>query len=172
MEPEVVVYLASADRYPNVLNLVITNIGKGPARHLRLQHDGTPEEFQRHKVRIENVKLFEGWSVLPQGERLEFLFGVAPDLLKAPALRPLTFTVEYEDLNGRARRSSQLVNVSSFKGWITVGHPPEHEMAEALKKIESAVSAWSSGFKRLKVETITTAELEARDQKMLGEWEQ
>jgi hypothetical protein len=163
-DPEVVVYLVSAARYLHVINMVIANVGKGPARNLRMTHDGSAEELTSRRVRIQNMKLFEGWSILPQGERLEFLFGSAFDLLKEPPLRPLTFTVLYEDINRRKSEATFKIDVGAFAGMRAVGSPAEHEIAEALKKIADTMSGWSSG--RLKVEMISTAEQEQRDREL------
>jgi hypothetical protein len=164
-DPDVMLYLIGADRYPTLINMVLANVGKGPARNIRVSHDATQAELAEHNVAIRNLKLFEGWGLLPQGERVEFFFGSGPDLLKEPSLRALRFTVHYQDIRGCERNAEFRIDASEFEGMATVGHPAEHESAEALKKIADAVESWS-GSRRLKVETITTREVQ-REQR---EW--
>ena len=105
-------------------------------------------------------------AVLPQGERLSTLFAQGFELFKDTPLKPFTVAVRH-----RASKKEELfhLDISDFKGLVTVGVPADHEMAEALKRMERTLDGWSSGFKRLKVESITTAEEQERTRKMYDE---
>lgn len=165
-EPELVAYLFPAKRYPSVINFVIANVGQGPARHIRVSLDADLDDFAKHDVGLHRAKILEGMNILPQGEKLEMLLGPRPDLLKEPRLKPFGVRLDYEDLSGNSKCARFELDVQQFRGLTTVNNRPEHEMAEALKKIAKHMEHWSSGFKRLKVETITHAE----EQKQREEW--
>ncbi len=102
--------------------------------------------------------------------KIEAFFGAGHELFKEPRLQPFTVIVEYEDiLSGRRRRGTYSLDVSQFDGLITLGAPAEHDVAEALKKIEGYVRHFTTGSNRLKVETITAAE--AREEAEKGRQE-
>lgn len=166
-EPHIVVFLYPTERFPTIANIVVANVGKGPARNIKITHDATETDFVRCGVHSRSLSLFEGWRVLPQGERLSLFFGEWPKLLSDPKLPPFNVQVSYESADGRILKTSYRLNVAEFDGIITIGSPPDHEMAEALKKISDQLKNWASGFSRLKVETITTREKQRLDQENL-----
>ena len=61
------------------------------------------------------------------------------------------------------------MDVSQFKGLIILGVPTDHEVAEALKKIEKHFSHFASGSTRFKVETITAEKAQEKKTKQLAE---
>jgi hypothetical protein len=91
------------------------------------------------------------------------LFGNCLDLFDGEE-PPLDFTihVRFQNSSGRSKSTTYRASISDFRG-VARGHSPEHETAEALKQIAKSIDAWG-GFDRLKVETVTSAEV-AREQK-------
>ena len=161
-EPEVVAYLLIDQRYKNVLNLVVANIGQGPARNVRFHFEADAADFSAHDVQLAATGDRPAIGLLPQGERISAFFGTGPDLFKPPQLRPFKIRVEFEDLRGRRRSAKFDLDIAEFHGLVTLGSTAEHEMAEALKTIAETVRGWS-GIRRLKVETITTEEVARRE---------
>lgn len=168
-EPELVAYLLPDRRHKTIVNFEIANIGQGAAREIQFRFIADAEDFVRHEVRLAAEDKARRIAVLPQGERLSTLFAQGFELFKDTPLKPFTVAVRH-----RASKKEELfhLDVSDFKGLITVGVPADHEMAEALKKMERTLDNWSSGFKRLKVESISTAEEEERRRKMYEEMRQ
>jgi hypothetical protein len=99
-------------------------------------------------------------TVLPQNERFVRFFGMGPNLISPEWLRPFRVTVQYKNLQGLPRSSTALLDVRQFEGMVTLGRPPEFEVADALKKIAENTDRWSGRARRLKVEVITTREVE------------
>jgi hypothetical protein len=165
-EPELVAYLLPDKRHKTIVNFEIANIGQGAARDIRFRFIAEPEDFARHEVRLAAESTARRIAVLPQGERLSTLFAQGFELFKDAPLKPFTVAVRH-----RASKKEELfhLDVADFKGLVTVGVPAEHEMAEALKKMERTLDSWSSGFKRLKIESTTAAEEEERRRKMYYE---
>lgn len=162
MEPKVVAYLTTHPQYATMVNFVLANIGQGAARNVRFRFDAEPQDFASHNVQIDNTVEREAISLLPQGEKIEAFFGAGPDLYKEPRLRPFKVVIDYEDMTGKRRSGTHVLDVSEFDGLITLGEPAERAIADALKKIEGHIRPFATGFRRLKVETITAAD--ARDE--------
>src|SRR5689334_4751578 len=73
-EPEVVAYLLPDQRHINILNLVVANVGRGPARNVELEFIGDFTELQKLGAsRLTKSKLpVLPW--LPQDERFVQIF--------------------------------------------------------------------------------------------------
>ena len=85
---------------------------------------------------------------------------------------PFHIEVSYTNLRGvKSPSRRHLIDVSEFSGPFLPG-APEVEVADSLKKIEKHLGHFASGFKRLRVETITTAERRARDEERRARWEE
>ena len=163
-EPEVIAYLEMHPYLWNIFNFVLANVGHGPARNVRFLFEEDEEDFRNHEVRLRNEESRKDISFLPQGESIHLLFGGSIQTLREPRLQPFNVLVEYEDMKGRRHHATYQLDVSQFFGFSTAGHPPEQEIADALKKIEGHLNNVSRTFSgglggnRLKVEMMTTAE--------------
>jgi hypothetical protein len=99
-------------------------------------------------------------SFLPQDERLFHFFGNAIEMFRPNPPKDFKVHVHYEDMGGRSRDGHYKASVADLEGFRRIGEPPEYMAAEALKAIKDEIAQWGSGFKRLKVETISAHEQE------------
>ncbi len=166
-EPEVVAYLARTGRYGAFFQLVLENVGQGPAQDVEIFVDASPPDFAGFNLREIAPRMRRTVRrLLPQGERVELMMAVHHELFKDKGenvLPPFHVDVTYTNLRGaKSPGQRHLIDVSEFSGSFSFGSP-EEETANAVKKIESHLEGFASGFKRLHVETITTADREARE---------
>ena len=138
-EPKVVAYLKLDPYRANVVNFVLANVGQGPARDVEFTFQADESDFRDHDVQIGNHSDRTLTSMLPQGESIETFFGVGPSLMKEPKLRPFKVSVTFQDLSGRNNNDEFGLDVSQFTGLSILGSPPEYEIAQTLKKIESGI---------------------------------
>lgn len=139
-EPEVVAYLIPDQRNINMINLIVANVGRGPAMNVAIEYVADFDDFAKHGVRASFKGRRKLLSALPQGERFHFLFGSAFDLLGQNPLKDFSIKVFFEDTHGRERTSESLGSISNFEG-IGRAHTPENEIAEAVKKISEAIQS-------------------------------
>jgi hypothetical protein len=163
-EPEVVAYLLPDRRHINFLHLVVANVGRGAARDVSIEMNAEPADFANHQALIPARVRRPILSIMPQDERVHLFFGDAVDLLKEPPLKDFDIHVRFTRLDGKTETNICRTSATDFEGHGRIGIPPEHETAESLKKIADVMNHWSTGFNRLKVETITTAEEQKRRQ--------
>ena len=164
-ESRVVAYLKIHPRFNEVINFALANVGQGAACNVRFQLEANEKDFAFHGVSLRNETGRATIGILPPGDKLEMHFGFGDPLLQEPRLRPFQVTVEYEDIGGNLKTDTYSLDVSQFAEWSTMGEPTDHEMAEALKKIEKHLDNCVSGLLRLKVETMTAAEVKRESRK-------
>ncbi|MEM8950246.1 MAG: hypothetical protein AAGC99_13030 [Pseudomonadota bacterium] len=166
--PSVVAYLAIDQRYTRAINFVLANVGQGPARKVKFSFDGDQDNLRARGIDIANQATREPVGMLPQGEQIVLFLGMGPNLLGKPMLKPFVVSLDYEDLKGRRYKSEHSLDVSQFDGFSRLGSPPEHEIAESLKTIAGVVKGFGfGGSQRLRVETVTSAEVAERHRNAL-----
>lgn len=159
MEPLVVAYLKIDSRYKEIVKFALANVGQGAARNIRFRFSANAEDFASHEVRFSDTAERTAIGILPQGDKIEVSLGVGHKLFEKPRLQPFDVIVEYNDMSGKEVSRTYQLDISQFDGWITIGQPAEHEIAEALKKIERNIEHFAMGLRRLSVETMTVAEV-------------
>jgi hypothetical protein len=157
-EPDVVAYLIPDRRYIHILNLVVANVGGGIARNVNIELDANPAAFYSKKIHLPAKKQRPILAVMPPSEQFHQLFASAIDMLQAPALDDFDMIVRFQNVSGKSYSNVCRATVVDFEGTQRIGSPPDVEAADALKAIADEVKLWGSGFRRLKIETITSKE--------------
>jgi hypothetical protein len=164
-EPDVVAYLLPDQRHLNMLNLVVANVGRGPARNVALEFVGDINTLYKKGARLLSRAKMPIHSVLPQDEKFVQIFGNALDIFDGDEPPPdFVIKVHFENSAGRKISTEYRASIKDFEG-LSRSNSPEHEIAEALKKIASAVQNWTH-LDRLQVETMTSADVHS-EQKAL-----
>ena len=151
-EPKVVAYLTpELGSYVAHVNLVVANIGQGPAQNVSYRIVAKEEDFKRYNIPFLKHDAQPMIAFLPQGERIRALLvthelfgrGAGEDKPNDSPMPPFDVTVDYENLKGKALAGTFRLDVSHF---ANMGGPvvaPEHVVAEALKKIERHVEKFT-----------------------------
>jgi hypothetical protein len=163
-EPDVVAYLLPQPVHLIVINIVVANVGQGPARNVEVEFDADPEDFSSHRVRYPARVKRRVAAVLPQGERYVQLFGAGEDLYRPDPMKDFSIHVHFTDSKGVSRQTTSRASVMEFLGYGGFD-PPEYEIAKALNKIAEKLDGWSSGNSHLKIETLTQNEQREIDNK-------
>jgi hypothetical protein len=166
-EPEVVAYLIPDKRHINILHLVVANVGRGTARNVSFEIEADSGQFSSRQIQLKARTRTSVLSVLPQSERVYLFFGSVIDILQTSPLDDFDITVRFDDMYGNARANVCKASVMDFVGQGRAGTPPEYVVAESLKSIADEIAQWSSGFKRLKVQTLTAEEEERQQREQL-----
>ena len=146
-EPEVVAYLAIHPLHLTLLNFVLANVGRGPARNVKFELDVDEKELNSREILLKNSIDRKPISLIPQGEVITAYFGNGRHVTKEPRLPPFNVNIEYEDLEGRQQCRTYLLDVGQFEGLGLLGDVPEKQMADSLKKIEEHLRAFKAPIK-------------------------
>lgn len=142
-EPEVVAYLAPDSRHGLLVNLILENVGQGPARDVELFVNADPKDFASHEVMdVTPGVTRKVRSLLPQGERAEQLLGLAYKLFgedEANGLQPFCVSISYSDLRGSNVESKDYtLDISELEGTAVVTST-DNRIADSLQKMENHV---------------------------------
>ena len=119
-EPEVAAFLRADSRVKRARNLVLANVGQGPAKNVMFNILASRADFERHQVSsvLPTNSAIKAASFLPQGESIESFFGMSHILSQQPQLQPFEVVVTYEDLRGTPREVTYRLDVDETK-WIS-----------------------------------------------------
>ncbi len=136
-EPALSVYTVPHDAYIMILELVVTNYGRGAARNVAFTIEADNDELQARGVR--GLDVLKRLSYLPPSETLRFFFGEAGKLLAQPKMKLIIIKAAFETEGGEKRTAEFVLDAQQYDGATRIGEPPEYESAKALKKIADAL---------------------------------
>ena len=164
-EPSVVAYLRMAPRH-GLPEFVVANVGEGPAFKVTIRFVVDAAEFARKGVEQQaNVDQAIA-TVLPQGEK-HVRFFAGREVFGDFPLKPFEVKVRSENLRGVKAEDSFLLDVSDFMGYANIRTKTVHDIANTLESMHREIGHMTTGFRRLHVETITTAEQQEKDKQWL-----
>jgi hypothetical protein len=165
-EPDVVAFLRPHPVHLVVIDLVVVNVGQGPARDVEIEFEANAADFAAHAVRYAAGVRRKIMAVMPQDERYVQVFGFGEELHKGGQLKDFTLHVHFKDTKGNTRRNSASISIQDFEGHGALGEPPDYRIAKAMERVANQIEGWSSSTGRLKIETMTVGEQAEHDRQL------
>jgi hypothetical protein len=119
----------------NIINLLIENMGGGPAHHIRLRTSSpfTVEGLER----LNDIGPFrKGITYLGPHQRLEIFLANAIGNLDELKQHPLQIEAEYSDAVGKTYQENFIIDFEELEGISRIGTPPLFTIAESIKKLQ------------------------------------
>ena len=129
-EPRVVAYLKpDLGSYVPLVDLVLANVGNGPAQNVDYRIDGEEKQFRDYDTKFLPHDARYQFSFLPQGESIHMvlggyeLFGCDANGNKSaiPPFPAFEITVQYENMIGKAYDDTFSLDVSDFSNMGCAG---------------------------------------------------
>ena len=144
-------YLGLDPRSGFLVNLVLENVGQGPACDVEFFVDADPKDFADHEVMYVTAGTTRKVrSLLPQAERVERLMGVGNRLFsedEEARLQPFRVEVSYSNLRGVPIGPREYVLDIAELGGAVQSTPTERRLADSLEKIERHLGHFSTTSK-------------------------
>lgn len=126
LRPHLVAYLSWNPRHDGAVELVIANVGQGPAFNVAVSlvdYDRT--DFANHDVTISEDHIRQPMSALPQGEYQRFMFGITYVLWGNPdahgnvtePLKPFTVRLSCTNLLKEKKEIEFTLDIRQFAGF-------------------------------------------------------
>lgn len=143
LSPELVAYLSPSPDGTGAINLVIANVGRGPAFQVSLKLTYDEDDFRFHNAMVDNDPERMPQTVIPQDERFQMLFGISFELYggkgegDAEPLKPFCVHLVYKDLLGRTHKRSREIDIRQFAGLRgLLAKSNSRKVADSLEQIE------------------------------------
>jgi hypothetical protein len=137
-DPHILIY-ANMDAYAQLVSLVITNVGSGPARNLSVRFN--QEIPYAEKKNLNDFGVFAtGMSHVPPKYTLEYIYDYGAVLFGNRSKKPMKFEVFVEYENSTSDRFSETfpIDIEALSGlWYKGGAPKD--IAHSIKNIDSAL---------------------------------
>ncbi len=159
-EPKVSVYLQTCRVAMGFFDLIIKNIGLGPAYNVRFE---VLEEFAvRGDRKLSDVDfIHEGIKYMPPNYSVEtFFLQLMGEQYKEIIDKNIKIKVIYENSEGEEISEIINLNMSQFKGRQRLGDDPLNEIAKNIGNIQQDINKLSSGFNHLRIDTYTSKDRE------------
>lgn len=170
--PYVVVSIDQSEAGSQLMDLVIQNVGKTPARNVRLTLDPAPVRAEETPgLELAKARLFnEPLPLLPPGRVIRTFFDSAIDRKDSDLPTEYSVQVTYENSAGETWDEESVLDLDTLKGAMFVTTYGMHHLAKAVREMSKHLSKASVLGRRGYVETDTTVEARAvRDQRVQAE---
>lgn len=161
-DPTVSITIEPREEWINLIDLVIQNIGKGPAHDIRFELQGD-FEYKTGKFLSELNLMREGLQYLAPNQTFRFFLTSMVESPESKLDHSFAVRVSYLDGSGRPYYAEYKIRFSEWKGLSRLGEPPLHKMARSIDKIRQDIEHLATGFNRMKVVTYTRADIKAEE---------
>jgi hypothetical protein len=157
-EPRIEVFYRPRDEWIALLDIVIKNIGSGPAYDLTFScsaivpNKGSEELLSRLK---ELKSLSSGIAYLGPGQEFFSYWTRMTDNFKEKLETQILVRSNYRSATGRAYARQHVLDLSELKGVERIGEPPLLKIAKNVEKFQEQMQRLSTGFEKLKVDVFT-----------------
>lgn len=160
MRPLLAVRASIHEAHINIINLVIENIGGGPARRIALK---ASQPFRGEgKTPLNEIGPFKrGLHYLGPHQGLELFLANAIGNLDELKKAPIEIGASYYDDAGQCHEKTFVIDFSELENIERVGEPPLFTIAESVKKIQAALDGLFRGMAKLPVLTYSLSDLDA-----------
>ncbi len=170
-EPHVFITVRRAERTSILLNMVIQNIGAGPAYKLRFRVE--PDIMIRPERKLSDINLVRrGFNYLAPGQKIECMVANAAKLNEEEAKVLHEVTVAYQDKRNKDYEEKFLLDFTEYYGIWSVDESPFKGIVEKLGAIRSDISKITGSVlgNRIKVIAYTKAEADEEKRNILEQF--
>lgn len=158
-EPKISIYLQPCQAAFSFFDLVIKNIGAGPAYEIKFI---ILKEFNikegRKLSEMDFIK--EGITYMPPGYNIKsYFFGILGQY-KEVIDKSLKIKAIYKNSERKEIFEVIEINMSQFKGRQQLGEDPINGIAKNIENIQKDIHNMTSGFHRLRIDAYTTKDRE------------
>lgn len=169
-EPSLEVTYRSRDEAMALLEVVVKNIGSGPAYKISVSFTAEPPGPGADELlaRLRKVQSFErGINILLPGQEFSSYWTDVRQNFQAKLATIVHANSVCRSATGQEYRRSHQIDLSELDGVERLGSPPLLSMARSLKSIQEDINKFSTGFRKLSVDTYSQAD---RD-RIQADWE-
>ena len=161
-EPKISAYIEPEERWLNLVDLVIKNIGHGPAYDISFTFPTDFKLSQKREKTLNSLSFLKGIDYLAPDQTIRTFLTDAVYILGQETGRSFQITASYRNApNGKGKEFQETFNIDfdQLRGFEIVGEPPLYSIAKNVEELKKVADRIASGWSRIKVELWTQEEL-------------
>lgn len=165
-EPNISAIIQSEEGCINFIDLIIKNIGLGPAYKVKFEIKPDYED------RILGGKLSEigfiknGLPYFAPNQEFKIFLTTMAESYEEKMKKTFEITIIYESIIHKTYSDTYSIDFSQMRG-LSSSEPPLYQIADDIKRIQEDVNRLSTGSKRLKVISYTKEDIEEENRRSL-----
>jgi hypothetical protein len=137
-EPKVFVTIQPREEWINFMDLVIQNIGLGPAYNIEFEVH--PDfEYEKGKFLSEIGFMKKGLKYLAPNQKLQSFLTNTSENFEDKIKNSFKIKVVYQNSVGKIYEDTYLIDFSQWMGLMQLGEPPLHKIAKNIEKIQKNI---------------------------------
>lgn len=154
-EPHVEIFCHMRDEWMSLIDIVVKNIGLGPAYDLRFEVSATAQN-EGTEALLKQLKEFQfitsGITFLAPGQEVSSFWTNMTEQFDKKIEARLVFRSSCRSATGQTYGREHTIDLSEFRGIHRIGEPPLLKIAKLIDSLQRDIGHLSSGFKKLKVD--------------------
>jgi len=165
-EPKVSVTIQPREERINLIDMVIQNIGLGPAYNI--EFEVSPDfEYAKGRFLSELGFMKNGLIYLAPNQKLQFFLTSMIENFEEKTKKPFEIRVTYKNSVGKKYKDVYMIDFSQLIGLSQLGEPPLYKIAKNIEKIQKDIHYLSTGVHRMKVIRYTKENVEEQTKQLL-----
>jgi len=158
-DPQVSVFIQHREEFINIIDMVIKNIGLGPAYDITFELDN--DIMDLGKKPISELNYFKsGINYIAPGQTIKFVLTSMLDDFEKKKNICIKINVRYKDKNNNLYQETFSIDFSEYLGILQLSEPPMYKIAKNIEKLQADFHRISTGFSKLKTIVYTQKEID------------
>ncbi len=164
-EPKVSVTIQPREEWIKLIDMVIQNIGLGPAYNIKFEIN--PDfEYMKGKFLSELGFMKNGLKYLAPNQKLQFFLTI--ENFEEKTKKSFEIKVTYQNSIGKTYKDVYTIDFSQLIGLSQLGEePPLYKIAKNVEEIKKDIHHLSTGFHKIKVIRYTKEDVEEETKQLL-----
>jgi len=157
-EPRISVIFQPKEEWISLIDLVIRNIGLGPAYGIKFEI--TPDfEYRKGKL-LSQLNFIKGIKYLAPSQKMQFFLTTLAENFEDKTKTSFNIKVTYNNKTGKTYTETFIIDFSELVGLSQLGEPPLYKISKNIEKIQQEIRHISTGFHKLKTIVYTKKEID------------
>lgn len=164
-EPKISAIIQPKDYWINFIDLIIQNIGLGPAYNIQFD---IVIDFEDRNLKLSEIGFIkQGLRYLAPNQKIQFFLTNLTENYEVKIKKPFEIRITYENSIHKLYSDIYTLDFSQFTGTSHLGEPPLYKIAENIEKIQKNIDYILTGRNKLQVITYTKKEIEEEEKQIL-----
>jgi hypothetical protein len=158
-EPKLSVTIQPREEWINLIDMVIKNIGLGPAYNIKFKVK--PDfEYKKGKFLSDLGFMKNGLRYLAPNQKIQFFLTSMIDNFEEKVKNSFEIKIIYQNSIAKKYEDVYVIDFSHLIGLSQLGEPPLYKLAKNIEKIQKDIHHLSTGFHKMKVIRYTKEDIE------------